>query len=252
MKYSPPRHRVLLHCAWVAALWAACLVIPQALAPSNLAAAVVATEVFNYSDGTFLDQQTGGSGWSTQWMGFGFTVAGGQADGVFSMPANENFIRRNFANSLATSTMFVGFDLQTPSEITLDGFAGVHLGDLLNGYSLTLGKLPGSNVFYVGSSSGAYASSGITVQPNTTYHLLGGYEVGTNLTSLWINPDTADFYTPGTATSGADAIISHPGLSHAATLNLETSRPGFKIDNLVLGNTPPDVGLRMRRRRPFP
>ena len=43
---------------------------------------------------------------------------------------------------------------------------------------------------------GGFVLTGITVQPNLLSFAGVGYEIGTNLLSLWIDPDAADFYTP--------------------------------------------------------
>ena len=163
------------------------------------------------------------------------------------MPSNFNevsrFIDRGFGSSPppATPLLFVAFDLSTPASIELDDFAGVRLTFGVNGNILTLGKLAGSNEFLVGA--GGFVSTGITVQPNTTYHLVSGYEVGTDLLSIWINPDAADFYTPGGGTNSADAIKIQPGTGHANVVYLDTSRPGYIFDNLVLSDTAEGVGL---------
>jgi hypothetical protein len=210
-------------------------------------ASIVAADDFSYPDAPFTGQNGGTGIWLTPWVGFGYVVNGGKLDGTQSLPTNFNevsrFIDRGFGSSPppATPLLFVAFDLSTPASIGLDDFAGVRLTFGVNGNILTFGKLAGSNEFLVGA--GGFVSTGITVQPNTTYHLLGGYEVGTDLLSLWIDPGAADFYTPGGGTNSADAIKIQPGTGHANVVYLDTSRPGYIFDNLVLSDTAEGVGL---------
>lgn len=215
--------------------------ILAAMPAATAEASIIAADDFSYADGPLNDQDGGTGAWAFRWIGFGFNVAAGEVDGTVTIPANLNEVRRGYTNPQATSQLFVSLDLRTPSVFTVDDFAGVRLTFGVNGNILTFGKIGGSNEFQVGASG--FNPSGITIQPDTTYHLIGAYDVGPNLLTLWVNPDAADFYNPVTSVNSADASFTNPGIGHPNTLYLDTSRPGFTIDNLVLSDTAEGVGL---------
>jgi hypothetical protein len=122
---------------------------------------------------------------------------------------------------------------------------------------LTFGKRAGSNKFQIGN--GAFGSSSFDILPDTTYHLIGAYDIrhvpngDPDRISLWINPDASDYYNVLTGDSSADVSRDDLVSSHAPSLFFTTNTvSGYKIDNLVISNMAEGVGLNRTTAVPEP
>jgi hypothetical protein len=209
-------------------------------APSE--GAIVANDDFSYPDG-ILYGANGGTGWTSRWGGTGMDVAGSQAvTNVFNNP--PKYGSRDFDNPQTTGELFVSVDLLT-ATIGINDYFGAQLYLGVNNNILSFGKLPGSNEFQVFNGGGA--STGITIAPNTAYHLVGAYSVvpgpATDRLLLWVNPDSSDFFNVVTGANSADAVSNELVAFGAFSLSLYAGTPGFKFDNLVISNTADGVGL---------
>ncbi len=214
-----------------------------ALCPSFARAGVLALDSFAYPDGSLSDLNGGSGDWFTRWIGSGFVVSGGEVDGINSLPTNINTVRRHFTNPALTEELFVSFDLRIGNfSPALDDYAGLSMIIGVNNPVLAVGKGAGSNELVVGT--GGTVSSGITLQPNTTYHIVAGYDLDQQSQMMWVNPDAADFYNPATGFSSADATNGPvPGLGDVDVIYWDTSRPGYILDNVVLSDTSDGVGI---------
>ena len=207
---------------------------------------VIASDDFSYPDGPASDTQGGTGAWDVRWIGFGFRVEDGAVNGASTMPVNFNRLNRSFVNAEASPELYFAVDLTTPAAIGLDDFA---VGTLFtiefsNPPSVVIGKVPGSNELVLGNN---HASSGITLQPLTAYRLIGGYDIDQRRWLLWVNPDADDSYTPDTGEGTADATLAVNGAIPAAyQIRLESSKPGYIFDNLVISHAPGGVGLSRR------
>ncbi len=209
-----------------------------AIAPAR--AALVAEDDFAYADGP-LPGQNGGTGWTTAWNGFSMNVVAGWAMPVVGNP-QEQAANRIFDNPGSTPEMFVAFDLRTPASWASNDYAALGLQEGVNLQNIALGKWPGGDELLV--ANGGSATTGIAIQPNTIYHLIGSYDLDNHVISLWVNPDASDYYDPTTAATSADAFVGDLGYGHMSRLVFVTNKlGGFAFDNIVLGDTPEDVGL---------
>lgn len=204
---------------------------------------VIASDDFTYPNGSAADQEGGTGNWVSRWIGFGFSVTEGALDGRSTMPVNFNRLRRYFRNEEKSPQIFVSFDLTTPASIEIDDFAVASLITVEFSLppSVAFGKWPGSNEFVLGANQ---APTGILILPSTTYHLVGAYDIEHHSWSLWINPDANDTYHPATGQGSADASLPNVAtIPPAYMLSLESSKPGYVFDNLVLSHGPGGVGL---------
>jgi hypothetical protein len=204
---------------------------------------VIASDDFAYPDGPASGQAAGVGMWEGSWTGFGFRVTDGKLDGVSAIPANFNRLRRVFTNQESSPELFVSFDLTTPDTIGIGDFAVASLITIEFTYpaSLVFGKWPGSNEFALGANQ---ATTGVAIQPETTYHLVGAYDIDQGSWSLWVDPDGNDSYNPATGQGSADATLAGVlGIQPAYTLSLDTSKPGYVFDNLVISYGPGGAGL---------
>jgi hypothetical protein len=204
---------------------------------------VIATDDFAYPDGPASDQVGGWGAWDSRWIGFGFGVTDGALDGRSAMPVNFNRLRRYFQNKEASAQLFVSIDVTTPDSVGIDDFAIASLITIEFSLppSVLFGKAPGSNEWVLGS---AQASTGIQLRPNTTYRLVGAYDIGHRSWNLWVNPDVSDYYNPSLGQGSADAVL--PGVSTippSYMVSLDSSKPGYIFDNLIISHAPGGVGL---------
>jgi hypothetical protein len=214
-----------------------------ALSPAH--ASVIAVDDFSYLDGT-LYGANGGSGWVSIWTGSGIEVASGwaQGDPVGNPP---KYGSRTFDNPGTTGELFVAFDVRTPAAFASDDYFSVWLRAGVNLSNLGLGKWPGMDDFRVGNSG--TVGSGITVQPNRVYRLVGAYDLDRSLLTLWIDPDADDFYYPNSDLGhSADASLLHATAFHMNRVDFLTNTAGgFAFDNFIVANTPEGAGLRSAR-----
>ncbi len=202
--------------------------------------AVIAEDDFSYPDGD-LWGSNGGSGWSSPWGSTAINVTGAEAIGANTV-TNPKYGSRNFDNPETTGELFVACDVRTPAAFEVDDYIVVAAQSGVNVQNLVFGKVPGSNEFQVGN--GGLTSTGILMEPNTTYRLIGSYDAPENVLSLWVNPDASDYYDPVTAMSSADAWRIELVAFHMSRVVFATNTAvGFAIDNIVVSNTPEGVGL---------
>ena len=203
---------------------------------------IIATETFSYTDGQSLYGQAGGTGWSAIWTGNGMDVVSGQAVGsVLGNP--PLYGSRNFNNPENEEWLFISVDLTTPSFGADDYFA-VSTGTGVNNTQITFGKRPGSPYFEVGN--GGWSSTGIPISPNTTYRLIGAYQLRATAVDtllLWVNPTAADYLDINTGENSADVSRLDFVSLHAGYVSIYGNLPGTAFDNLVISNSPGGVGL---------
>ena len=201
----------------------------------------VASDDFSYPDGP-LPGNSGGSGWTYNWSGSGTNVSGGQAIGV--NPSTIGFTQnRGIANPGTTTTLFVSLDLITPSAVASSDSFAVILAAGVNGSNLVIGKGVGESVFAVGNSIFSFPSS-IPVLPNTSYHLVGVYDLTNQRVSLWIDPNGSDYYDTSDGTNSADASGLASVGGHMERVVFGGTLQFARVDNLIVWNRPADVGLR--------
>jgi hypothetical protein len=218
-------------------LWAAAV---TALVASPAAAVVVASDGFDYPDGSLFGRD-GGFGWVTGWAGFLTDVVAHTAVGQSHVQFTGT---RVFTNPQSTLELFVAFTVHVPVDLALDDFIGVHLNAGVNGSNLTVGKIPGSPYFVVGN--GGLVESSIVVAPGSTYRVIGVYDLDQSRTSMWIDPDGSDYYDPATGSSSADATGIFSLFGHMDWLAFQGSVAGMGFDDIVIANAPQDIGLSSR------
>lgn len=209
---------------------------------------VVASDYLSYPDGP-LGTQNGGVGWTNPWYtasnpNGGYEMVSGQV--VTTFVPFSSYLGRFFSNPATTPELFLSVDVRTPADLQLDDSIGLFLFEGANFTSLTMGKPQGMPDWEVGGSNPV--PSGINVLPNTTYHLVGVYDIDNARVALWVNPDASDFYNPTTGANSADAMVgASPG--HINGFYTASYRPfvgqlaGVVFDNFVIANAPADVDL---------
>lgn len=212
------------------------------------AAAVVAIDSLDYPDGP-LGNQNGGVGWTIPWYtasnpNGGYVMSAGQV--VTTFVPFSSYLGRNFSNPAATPQLFLSVDIQIPADIALEDSIGLYLYTGANFTSLAMGKPQGAAEFQVGVSS--FVSTGIVVAPNTSYHLIGMYDIANSRIAMWVNPNASDYYNPTTGANSADAWTGanpgHIGSFYTASYRPGVGQPaGVAFDNFVIANAPSDVGL---------
>lgn len=214
--------------------------LSMSLAPASTPAATLAGDTFTYPNGA-LAGNSGGTGWQYAWLGFNTDVAANQA-----VPGARTDIQsqavRGFVNPRSTNQIFVAFDLQTPPALQPNDWFVVYFTVGANSTSLVLGISGPDNRFGVGVGGTSYTT--ITAQPNTQYHVVGCYDLNFNRNCVWVNPDPTDFYDTATGNSSAGATLVNILAGHSETVYAETIVHGSTFDNLVIADTPADVGLR--------
>jgi hypothetical protein len=235
------------------------IVVCVIVMPVPAIAGIIAADDFTYPDGP-LWGANGGTGWTIFWTTSfpdgGIEVAGGVAQGAL-LGNNPKYAARNFLNPESTNQLFVAFDLQTPAAINTDDYFFLQLYVGVNNNLLTFGKLAGSNRFQAGN--GGFSSSSFDILPDTTYHLIGAYDIrhvpngDPDRINLWINPDASDYYNVVTGAGSADVSGVDFVASHASSLFFATNTvAGYKIDNLVISNMAEGVGLNRTTTVPEP
>lgn len=210
---------------------------------------VVASDSFTYPDGP-LGNQNDGIGWAIPWYTAsnpdgGWEVTSG-AVYTESRPYSS-YCGRWYNNPAATPQMFISVDLILPAVVDINDTIGIYLYQGANFTSLAIGKPLGAVDFELGASS--WVPTGVAANPNTTYRLVGVYDISNARDALWINPDAFDYYNPATGANSADASVPYnPG--HVGALYMIAYAPsggqksGVGFDNLIIANTPDAVGLR--------
>ncbi|MCB9844699.1 MAG: hypothetical protein H6811_01755 [Phycisphaeraceae bacterium] len=212
------------------------------IGPCTASAGIIAADDFSYPDGTLLGLN-GGFGWLSPWTGNGVDVVSGRAEtNVVGNPPKYGF--RVFDNPGSTGDLFVRFGFNTANFADSDYF-GCQLSVGVNNNILLFGKGVGGTTFGVGNSG--LVSTGITVQPNTDYVLIGAYHVvpgpDPDQLMLWVNPDGADFFNTVTGATSADAVSLELVAFHASNFNMFSGIAGTRFDDLVISNDASGVGL---------
>jgi hypothetical protein len=212
------------------------LLLPVATVP----AAIVAEDDFTYPNGPLVGNN-GGTGWINAWGDTAMLVISGEAIGA-DTATDPKFGSRNFSNPGTTPELFVAFDLRAPASFADNDYWVLNLSIGANITHLSVGKIPGSNLFHVGN--GGFVPSSITIQPGVTYHVVATVDRDQGRVAMWIDPDASDYYVPTTGQNSAEATMVNSVSFDMARVDFVTNtRLGFAVDNIVLSNTPENAGL---------
>ena len=215
-----------------------------------------ATKVPDTASGSVLNGGSGGGGtsWASGWFDAspdsnanGYVITnGGQSYNTLTTAGNalnrgdDNIgVRRNFT-AQANGTYYTSFLFSVGAD-PASTYAGVTLGG--HAY-FGLAKVGSHSEFVAGNSFAATpVSSGITVQANTTYLLVGKIVFSTtadDTVSLWVNPTSSKETDAGSA----NAIYAND-TTLTALDNIQayqsTANYNMTIDELRLGTTWADV-----------
>jgi len=253
-------------------------------------AAIVASDGFDYTVGSQLGGNNGGTGWAGAWSSVASVTVQNASPPLSVNPAvrltqnNSNAAYRSLGSSFAGNEVFVGFTFQFNSgSITNNDFMGLWFDNAATGDHTSVPNIglkaelgPGGTDYFVRvTGTGGSWSQAVQAQIGQTVEIVGrlwksGASATFNNYSLWINPDYNALGAPDVTATGAGSL-SQFGIVGIRTVNLSGSDALF-IDDLRLGTTWGDVvvpepaalviwlvlgmgswlGLRIARRRRLP
>jgi len=241
---------------------------------ANGQAAVIATDSFNYTVGSNLNGQNGGTGWSGSWTastvstsivsgGLSYSSGSVQVNGgstalqvgasASSDNASSPIVRQFSAQS--SSDFYFSFLVSSPygSPATNDDYFSVWLGNATpnpfsaaNVFQAYERLLTGTTVGFGANAEGVTSNASYSSLPNTVSLVVGRITTGGPSGSgsnydrleLYINPSSAVLpSTPDAAAnvaSGGLASIDRIGLRFAL---LDNSSDLYLVDNLTVGTT---------------
>jgi len=224
---------------------------------SSASAAVLASDHFNYQEGTFItDAWNGGTGWSGAWRDNSTTATYDPAIGadgrLHTESANTGDRHKGVIRTLSDSynvatdgTLWGSVSMSVTNVGETGQYAWVSFMNMSNGSEqFRIGRYETSNTNWgvqVGNASGNFAggtTSGSTVVLGENVRLLFKMEYvgGNTIYNLWVNPAGSaegDLGTP-------DATITRAGSLTFDGIRLQ-SRAGATFDDFVLGTTFADV-----------
>jgi hypothetical protein len=225
-------------------------------------AASTAYEPFDYTPGTLLENQAGGSGFATPWLDGGFNasihnnyVVNGPGSLAFSTLATSgNHVSSDAVNAIAgltrgflaplgadNTTAYLSVLLRpegTLNDGVFNGFFGLYLNGSL-GNDLFIGK-PGADAidrYVVENRGGAnQVASGVAPVVGTTALLVlrADFLAGADIFTLYVNP------TPGGPEPAGGAVKTDLDLGAVPGITIY-STGAFSIDEIRVGTTFADV-----------
>ena len=220
-------------------------------------AALVAYEGFDYAQNTGLNNQTGGIGWTTDWIGgnwrtnnsaftspqpggfenstgltyTGLTTVGNAARN--GQQGNQGF--RSFATQAATGTYWISFLMQ--KDTTTSGSYGISLYE--GGTERNFMGTANSGNFSVGGQGANVSSISVSLTPSL---FVARYNMDTQLAHFWIDSDLSS-----TTPTDASAFNGSGGTTFTAFAFNRIRLGGFHqqgyLDEIRIGTTAMDVGF---------
>jgi len=237
------------------------LLASLALAAAPATAAVIATDSFDYANGS-IEGQAGGTGWNNEFVDevgappqapSDWDVVFGSAPNVVSnaLVTSDNGAKREFGGAgegvgepsneregafRGTGSVFISVSYRVDNLLPADSmqWGGLSSYDFSSErlfWGMT-GQWGETRYFAVEISGVATALSPIPVAANTTYNLLAALDFDNDLVALWVNPDGTD-----TAAS-YDVSLPYTGTNWATAVRLASgSGASTTWDNVRIATT---------------
>lgn len=201
-----------------------------------LQADVYFTEGFDYADGSLT---TVSSDWTRHSGTEGqIQVVGGQ---ILLTDSQSEDVNRLIGTTVTTGTVFAGFDFSVsasnPGGTDFEYFA--HFGNGTSDFTARMDiNTADANGFLVGIShtSAAQASWGSTLDYDTVYRAIIGYDRDSGLANLWIDASLETDTSIVTTTSDANNVEGFYFRESNSSVNETTV-----VDDLIVGSTFNDV-----------